>query len=110
MKYIQVKTQFEDLHCWPQAPNKVSFLRNPHRHIFVVEVLISVVGVDRELEFFLFKDEVEMYIEQMNLGIHKSCEMIGEYLLKEIESNYPDRSISVSVSEDGENGSVVNNF
>ena len=35
---------------------------------------------------------------------YKSCEMIAEELIQTINSRYPGRYISVSVSEDGENG------
>ncbi len=38
---------------------------------------------------------------------HKSCEMLAEDLIGYITSKYPNRDISVEVSEDGENGATL---
>lgn len=49
-RFIRIKTQFEGLHCWPQAPVPDHYLRSPHRHLFVVEADVEVFHHDREIE------------------------------------------------------------
>ena len=94
-------------HKYPDAPDEVNFLRDRHRHIFKFKVWIEVQHDNRDVEFFMFKKDVNAFIEQLNtlLGINKSCEMISDYLHNQIKEKYHDRKIKISVSEDGENGS-----
>ena len=61
--YIYINTQFEGFHCWKEAPIEVSFLRNFHRHMFKVKVWIEVRSNDREIEFFMFKKDVNNIIK-----------------------------------------------
>lgn len=107
MKQIYIKTQFEGFHRWKDAPNEVAFLRNQHRHIFYVTVFIPVEHNDREIEFILFKREVQDFI---NTNINKedvgSCEMIGEKIATHLNTKYF-RPVLVDVSEDNENGAVI---
>ncbi len=107
MKQIYIKTQFEGFHRWKDAPNEVSFLRNKHRHIFYVVVYIPVEHNDREIEFILFKREIEEFI---NNNINKqdvgSCEMIAEKIAININIKY-NRPILVDISEDNENGAII---
>jgi len=106
--FITVKTQFEALHNYPAAPDEVAFLRNLHRHIFKINVSIQVFHDDRELEFFMFKNEIEKHLRVSVFKEHSigsmSCEMIADIIMHYIYGVYPDRSCEVSVSEDGENG------
>ena len=37
----------------------------------------------------------------------KSCEMLAEEVIKLIKKRYPERAVKVEVSEDGENGALV---
>lgn len=109
-RWICVKFQKEGIHCYPAAKNipGVEFLANPHRHLFHFEVAVEVFHDDRELEFILFKRELEkLYNESILLLNYKSCEMIADELEKYIISNYPGRDIIVSVFEDGENGALL---
>ena len=56
--YIRVRTEFEGFHYYPNAgeiDSRIKFLEVEHRHIFKVEVKISVTHLDRELEFFLVR-------------------------------------------------------
>lgn len=112
-KYILIKTEFEGIHKWTKAPKEVSFLKYPHRHKFLVEAQIEVKGDDRELEFFIVKAFIDNRIDHMEdiRPIGWSCEMMATFILEELEGAYgPDRKIWVSVSEDGENAGIVNNF
>lgn len=117
--FIWVTFQKEGIHRYPDAatnPNlatgdwlDVSFLASPHRHIFHFKVEIEVYHDDRDIEFIQFKRILE---NEYNKGIlsvdHKSCEMIANDLYQFIHSNYPDREVTIEVSEDGENGCRMN--
>jgi len=105
---IFVQFTKEGIHCYPDAPGGVEFLRNPHRHIFHFKATVSVQHNDRDIEFILFKRELEgLY----NYGVmeidHKSCEMLAEELINYIVKGYPGRQVAVEVSEDGENGAIL---
>jgi len=105
---IYVNTQFEGIHAYPDAPEEVSFLRFPHRHIFHVNVEVDVFHDDREIEFILFKREIEAFItKNMEKLQHSSCEMIGRRILNYVILKYLSRSCTVKVSEDQENGATV---
>jgi len=117
--FIWVTFQKEGIHRYPDAatnPNlatgdwlDVSFLASPHRHIFHFKVEIEVYHEDRDIEFIQFKRILE---NEYNKGIlsvdYKSCEMIANDLYQFIHSNYPDREVTIEVSEDGENGCRMN--
>ena len=109
-KRIFVTFQKEGLHKWPDAIDHpgVEFLANEHRHMFHFRVDLQVFHDDREVEFILFKRELEgLYTEGALQLNYKSCEMMADELGEYIEKNYPGRHFSIEVSEDGENGCLV---
>jgi len=103
-KYIIVKLQHEALHCWPGCPHEdVSFLRDPHRHMFHIRMWVEVNHSDRDIEFIRLKREVTKYLKgRYNLG-STSCEMLAEELM-----DFADAT-AVEVMEDNENGGLVIN-
>ena len=117
---IWVTFQKEGIHCYPAAatdPNlatgdeyDVSFLANPHRHIFHFRVWLSVTHNDRDVEFIQFKRWLEK-LYSSNEGVlsldYKSCEMMSDDLYAQIQAKYPDREVWIEISEDGENGSFI---
>ena len=111
-RMIYVTFQREGIHHYPLAatePNlaDVSFLANPHRHIFHFTVAIQVFHNDRDIEFIQFKRWLEsLYQGTLELN-HKSCEMISDDLYEAIASRFPGRDIEIKVSEDDENGVVI---
>jgi len=105
LKTIFVTFQKEGIHCYPDAPEDVDFLKYPHRHIFHFRVEMEVFHNDREVEFILFKRELEGLYADRTLELDfKSCEMIAEELNEYISEKYPLRYRMIEVSEDGENG------
>ena len=117
-RQIWVTFQKEGIHCYPAAASDpalatgdeydVSFLATPHRHIFHFQVWIDVVHNDRDIEFIQFKRWLENLYRDDTLQLdHKSCEMISDDLYLQIAQKYPDRSVWIEVSEDGENGALV---
>lgn len=115
LRSITCNTSFEGIHCWPDAPEEVKYLRDPHRHIFKVTVTIDVKHNDREIEFIMVKHHVDRWIRlQCDFrGIYRmgsnSCEDTAELIIQWIESRWPHRKVSVSVFEDGENGCTLSN-
>ena len=118
---IFVTFQKEGIHRYPAAAtdpklatggkDDVSFLANPHRHIFHFRISISVMHNDRDIEFIQFKRELEgLYSDGIMAMDYKSCEMLAEELITYINGKYPGREGSVEVSEDGENGAILSFF
>jgi len=108
--FIKVRTEFEGFHFYPGASNinpKIAFLEKEHRHMFKVEVKISVTHLDRELEFFLVKWALQDFIKSGNQN-HKSCEMMATDILQNhLIPNYGERYYEIVVSEDGESDGIV---
>lgn len=113
---VTCTTSYEGIHNWPEAPDEVAFLRNPHRHIFEVVVEITVDHDDRDIEFIMMKHQVDRWLSkhQDQNGVwemgRQSCEDVAVKLLQYLHEVYPHRWISVSVYEDGENGCTVSNI
>jgi len=107
--FIFVTAQKEMLHKYPRAPKPVAFLRNLHRHIFHFKVSIQVFHNDRELEFIIFKNNILTWMrEVLNPNMDAcSCEMISDLIADKIKTQYPKRHIKIEVSEDGENGVLM---
>jgi hypothetical protein len=116
---IFVTFQKEGIHCYPAAATDpqlatgdeydVSFLGTPHRHIFHFRVGIDVFSTDRDIEFIQFKRWLENLYKDSVLALdYKSCEMIADDLYLQIAARYPDRNVSIEISEDGENGCGIN--
>jgi hypothetical protein len=119
-KMIWVTFRKEGIHKYPAAatdPNlatgdeyDLSFLANPHRHIFHFRVWLGVTHNDRDVEFIQFKRWLEKLYSsnQSVLSLdHKSCEMMSDELYDTISQKYPGREVWIEVSEDGENGSFI---
>ena len=119
---IWVTFKKEGIHKYPAAledPNlatgdeyDVSFLGYPHRHIFHFRVCIEVFHDDRDIEFIQFKRWLErLYSDGEDSKVlvldYKSCEMICDELAEKINEKYPNRKMTITVSEDGENGATI---
>lgn len=105
-KHIWVTFKKEGIHKYPNAPKEVDFLRYPHRHIFHFRVEIEVFHDDRDIEFILFKRELESLYDEKTLQLdYKSCEMISDDLYQYISNKYTNREVIIEISEDNENGS-----
>ena len=111
--FIKIRTEFEGFHFYPNAGSinpRIKFLENEHRHMFKVEVKISVTHLDRELEFFLVKWALQDFIKSGKMN-HKSCEMIATDILEQhLKPLYGERYYEIVVSEDGESDGIVEYF
>lgn len=104
---IVVRTNFEGIHRYADAPHEVAFLQEPHRHIFTVEVEMEVFHNDRELEFIMVKRNLNKFLFNKPFGIRSSCEQMATEIISFLVKTYGERQIIVSVFEDGENGGKV---
>jgi hypothetical protein len=118
-KWIKVTFQVEGIHCYPDAKTDsslatgneydVSFLSAPHRHVFHFTVQLSVSHSNREVEFIQFKRWCQKQYSKVLSANNKSCEMLAEDLYNKMQKHkvYKNRNTIIEVSEDGENGAVV---
>jgi hypothetical protein len=114
-RQIWVTFSKEGIHKYPAALEDpgladVSFLGHPHRHIFHFRVSIDVFHNDRDIEFIQFKRWLEGLYSSSNAVLeldYKSCEMISDDLYLQIANKYPNRNVTISVSEDNENGCAI---
>jgi len=115
---IWVTFQKEGIHKYPAALDDpklatggwddVSFLGYPHRHMFHFRVSIQVWHDDREIEFIQFSRWLQrLFSEDVMTLDYKSCEMIADEMFAHIDQKYPGREVTIEVSEDNENGAVV---
>ena len=109
MNYVWITAEKEMFHKYPKAPKEVAFLRNLHRHLFKFKIYIEVREDNREIEFFMFKKEIINILDKLVLSsVIKSCENMANYIAAYIFDRYPNRSIKIEISEDGENGVEMN--
>ncbi|QIG70625.1 hypothetical protein EVB91_069 [Rhizobium phage RHph_I1_18] len=111
-RQIWVKFQRAGIHRYPAAATDpkladVAFLAHPHRHLFHFNVAIQVVHNDRDIEFLQFSKWLNSLYEGTLELDYKSCEMLSEELINTISERYPGRNVTVTVSEDDENGATL---
>lgn len=114
--FIRVLTQFEALHCWPDAPVPEEYLSYLHRHLFIVDVRLQVNHDDRELEINQVKRFIDKWVRENlappadesvtipSIG-SSSCEMIAVQITEALIQRYGgQRYIEMTVLEDGQLG------
>lgn len=110
-RWIEVRFQKEGIHAYIRALTDenladVKFLGHPHRHMFHFRVRIEVNHNERDIEFIQFKRWLEQTMSLNGID-YMSCETIAEILIGQILFKYHNRKVVVEVSEDGENGAVL---
>jgi hypothetical protein len=108
---VFITDRFTALHRWAAAPAIVWFLSVPHRHVFHVRCELRVTHSDRDIEFFMAKQKLHEILQAWDSDTYKdvhemSCEMFAHVILQQMRGFFP-TCFRVEVSEDGENGSVV---
>lgn len=113
-----VTFRVEGAHSWPDAPTNLLHLRSVHRHMFYFKVTFPQ-DEDRGIEFHEFKQYAEVCVRTFygRTGPHsmfvdfqeRSCEVIADTLARALlaSARFHIREVCVSVSEDGEFGSVA---
>lgn len=101
--------KIEGTHFWRACPfAEVNFLRETHRHIFIIRATTFVTHSDRDVEFIMLGRAIKEYLTDKYCNEmpyctfeHRSCEMIANELISEFGL------CECEVNEDGENGAIV---
>lgn len=107
-RVITVTADFVAQHRWQACPfDEFAFLREWHRHKFLVYLIVPVSHGDRQLEFFDVQSKLKKILDlYYGRKFEWSCETFAEQIiLNMIERGVP--VISCTVSEDGENSATV---
>lgn len=105
---IFVKFALPGIHCYPDAPDDVSYLRSPHRHMFHFKVGVNVTHANRDIEFHQFLNWCKSQYTTNTLELsYKSCEMIAQELSTLIFKDYKVDKCIIEVWEDDECGAVL---
>ena len=112
IRSVYCNFQIEIWHCWPNAPEKYGYLKNSHRHMFHFKVSARVAHPDRQIEFIEFKRHLtdqlsESLVSTPESPIGHSCEDMAKVAVETVRHYYSPQWCSADVSEDGENGAVV---
>ena len=68
--YVVVRLQVDGMHNFPAAREifpEVGFLADRHRHIFHIEAKKEVFHDDRDVEFIMFKRDIQDYLKHNKL-------------------------------------------
>ena len=107
-RVITVTADFVAQHRWQACPfDEFAFLRDWHRHKFLVYLTVPVSHGDRQLEFFDVQSKLKKILDlYYGRKFEWSCETFAEQIiLNMLERGVP--VISCTVSEDGENSATV---
>lgn len=115
---VFITTRREFIHRFPGAatipelcdggPLDVSFLADPHRHMWGFRVETNVFHDDRDIEFIQLKRTLEQYLDELprDLGA-LSCEQFAKAIITRMTQRWGVRYWKVEVNEDQENGAIV---
>ena len=75
-------------HFWLKAPDEYGYLRNSHRHVFVIRCKFSVEHTDRQIEINDMQNIIEQHFKKAFAAIYDgidfgnmSCEDIATYCI-----------------------------
>lgn len=121
-----VRTSFRGTHNWPEASQfagkEVEFLEHEHRHTFHVLVELQVTDSDREVEFFVFQEQVDRAISNLDKNSHiggrlalrlgrRSCETMAEEIIYFLREKYHYKGpLTAEVWEDNEVGARISSL
>lgn len=98
-------------HAWPEAPEHRNYLATPHRHLFHCRAELTTGHSDREVEFHDLLDACKATTDPFDgedIGA-RSCEHIAEVIYDVLMGDglTGERTVTISVAEDGENGATL---
>ena len=108
-KFVVCKVSIPGFHRWPDAYDAVDFLRNRHRHVFVIEVGFAVTENDREVEIIDTQNKITNFLFK-KYGNETGCEcefdsMACEDIACDIINNLG--ASWAKVTEDGFGGALI---
>lgn len=108
---IKVKASISMLHMWSNAPEgPQEFLKNSHRHVFKVRVILDVNHEDRDIEFFELQNNIKTWLSNFKSARDNtdfSCEVLAMHVRDRVIERYGDGNMEIEVSEDGENAAIL---
>jgi hypothetical protein len=106
---VFVTHKFHGWHKWIDAPMTRAYLRDYHRHLFGVKVLVRVQHNDRDVEFHDLQDMVIAFVDKTFKDQHflSSCEDIGQTIARHLIEEKKLEVSCITVDEDGENGAFI---
>lgn len=108
MRYwAMVSFEFEGYHRWDEAPEEVWFLKTKHRHLFKCRAWVEQEHTERDVEYIILKRKLLQKMLQVTDYSDWSCEKIAQRIVHYLGIEYPGRKVKVEVTEDGENGAIV---
>ena len=108
MMWAIVKFKKHGNHQWSNAPEKVKELRELHEHDFIIEVWIQQFHHNRDIEYILFRKDLEKIWESVykKLGEERSCEMLAKGIKEVLRLKFINRRVKVGVFEDETQGAL----
>lgn len=106
--YVVCTLQVEGLHYWPEASGNVAYLRQLHRHVFVITLEFPVHDGNREVEIITRQNEIRHYLSDRYGGNDGVC-CFGRMSCEDIAGELLDRfpAASCTVLEDGYGGAKL---
>ncbi|MGZ8924321.1 MAG: hypothetical protein ACXW2E_00425 [Nitrososphaeraceae archaeon] len=108
--FVLIRLKIEGIHKWEQCDiPEVSYLRNPHRHMFNIIGKAIVGHTNRDIEFIKLSHEIKQYVYEKYFDITYNCCLFGNMSCEDIALEILNRFnlMECEVNEDGEGGSVV---
>lgn len=94
-------------HCWPDAPIERAYLRQVHRHLFLIIASVHVHHDNRDVEFHDLQDMVRDHYQEVHDFKSQSCETIARRLGDSLRVKHNLPVAWVEVWEDAEVGARV---
>lgn len=107
VRWAIIRAQMEGIHQYPNAPEEVAFLRHPHRHIFHVILYVEQFHDERDVEYLMARKWLDNLLHATKWDISSSCEHIAMVVGQTTRSVFRDRRVKIEVTEDGENGCLI---
>ena len=106
--YVITCNQIEGFHYWKDAPMlpHLCYLRNKHRHNFIVTCWFEVSDEDREIEIVVQQHEIEYYIRHRYGSPAQFENMSCENIAHELLDHFP-ACKRCQVTEDGYGGALL---
>jgi len=109
---VIINLEVEGIHHWDKAKDlfpEVAYLSNDHRHQFYISCEKEVFHDDRDIEFIIFKRQINSFLKETYFDYffnclyfgNLSCESIAKILLMKFNLE------SCTVMEDNENGAKI---
>lgn len=112
---ITARLKVPGLHCWPGAHESRKYLRDPHRHLFHIEVTMPVNHDERDTEWHDLAEITQSVVDGMAGSIHdglhdfgaRSCETLARQLYNQLEAEHGLDIQSIEWGEDGEFSALI---